>query len=180
MPKFNLRVKSNLKRATSKAEIKQDMSAVFSVIPWILPSTLLGLNGWAGLGVSFASTWGLGAVLNIPSMRRSAWSLAAAQVAYALGSGAIQDVTGRPVWRFSEPETALPPAPVTPSEQGPNVNGLMGAMQAGASMARLPDGQYAPSYDGVNGWEDNYQGVNGYETQYQNNDPTFGSASQPW
>lgn len=179
MAKLNLRVKSNLKRATSKAEIKQDMSAVLSVVPWILPSTLLGLNGWAGLGVSFASTWGLGAILNIPSMRRSAWSLAAAQIAYAMGSGAIQDVTGKPVWRFSEEPVALPPV-VDPTASGPGVNGLAAAMQAGATMARLPNGQYSPSYDGVNGYETAYSGVNGYETQYQQGDPSFGNAASPW
>lgn len=147
--RFSLAIRQNFKHSVSKNELTDDATALLAVIPWILPATFFGLNGWMGLLVSFASTWGLGAMFNIPGLRRGAWALAAVQIVYANFSQTITDVTGKPVWRFDTQGgvTTLPTADI--STQSPGVQGLAGAMQAGATLQRMPDGTYATAYPGI-------------------------------
>jgi len=142
--KFTLQINSNLKHSMSKQELTDDVSALLAAVTWVLPSTLLNLNGYAGLGVAFASTWGIGALFNIPGLRRAAWALGAVQLVYTAGREPIESALNTSLWRMDES------ASVTDAASGSSqTNGLMEAMQAGARMTQLPNGTYAPSYDGM-------------------------------
>ena len=147
--RFSLSVRQNFKHSVSKNELTDDATALLAVIPWILPATFFGLNGWMGLLVSFASTWGLGAAFNIPGLRRGAWALAAVQIVYANFSQQISDVVGKPVWRFDSNGGVVSLPTVDVNSQTPGVQGLASAMQAGASLQRMPDGTYGVAYPGV-------------------------------
>ena len=142
--KFTLQINSNLKHSMSKQELTDDLSAVLAAATWILPSTLLGLNSYAGLGVAFASTWGIGALFNIPGLRRAAWALGAVQLAYTAGREPIENALNTTLWRMDESSSVTSAAP---ADTG--AGGLAAAMQAGARMTELPNGTYAPSYDGM-------------------------------
>lgn len=177
--KFTLQINSNLKHSMSKQELTDDLSAVLAAATWILPSTILGLNSYAGLGVAFASTWGIGALFNIPGLRRAAWALGAVQLAYTAGRKPIEDLLDKPLWRMDESGTVTQAEPAeTPT------NGLAAAMQAGARMTQLPNGTYAPSYDGMmDRFSPAYAstGLEGYSSDYDspsavNNSPMFSSS----
>jgi hypothetical protein len=158
--KFTLQIKQNLKHSMTKQELTDDVSALLAAVTWVLPSTLLNLNGYAGLGVAFASTWGLGALFNIPGLRRAAWALGAVQLVYTAGREPIEKALDKPLWRMDE----------TGGET--TTNGLAAAIQAGARMTQLPNGTYAPSYDAMDGMMDRFsssyatdtlQGANGLQ-----------------
>jgi hypothetical protein len=141
--KFTLQINQNLKHSMSKQELTDDVSALLAAVTWILPSTLLNLNSYAGLGVAFASTWGIGALFNIPGLRRAAWALGAVQLAYTAGREPIEKALDKPLWRMDESNA-------DGSSGGEQTqSGLAAAMQAGARMTQLPNGTYAPSYDGM-------------------------------
>jgi len=148
---FSLRVKENLKHSMKPQELKDDASAALAVIPWLLIPTFFGITGWAGLGVAFASTWGLGAIFNVPGMRRGAVALGAVQLAYAYASGSVQDLLGKPLWRFDQGGGVDPATVLSIDPSTPGVQGLASAMQAGAQLTRLPDGTYGTAYPGVAG-----------------------------
>lgn len=160
--KFTLQIKQNLKHSMTKQELTDDVSALLAAVTWVLPSTLLNLNGYAGLGVAFASTWGLGALFNIPGLRRAAWALGAVQLVYTAGREPIETALEKPLWRMDETGGAT------------TANGLAAAIQAGARMTQLPNGTYAPSYD-ADGMMDRFssgytpdvlQGLKGYSDSY--------------
>jgi hypothetical protein len=177
--KFTLQINSNLKHSMSKQELTDDLSAVLAAATWVLPSTLLNLNGYAGLGVAFASTWGIGALFNIPGLRRAAWALGAVHLAYTAGRKPIEDLLGQPLWRMDETATVVEAAPASTT-----TGGLAAAMQAGARMTQLPNGTYAPSYDGMmDRFAPEYAstGLEGYSDGYDspnavNNAPMFSSS----
>jgi hypothetical protein len=163
----------------SKQELTDDVSALLAAATWVIPSTLLNLNGYAGLGVAFASTWGIGALFNIPGLRRAAWALGAVQLAYTAGREPIENLLGTSLWRMDESAT---PTAAIPADSA--TNGLAAAMQAGARMTQLPNGTYAPSYDGMmDRFVPDYAstGLEGYSSGYDspnaiNNSPMFSSS----
>lgn len=177
--KFTLQINSNLKHSMSKQELTDDVSALLAAVTWVLPSTLLNLNGYAGLGVAFASTWGIGALFNIPGLRRAAWALGAVQLAYTAGREPIENALGTSLWRMDESATTTAALPATAGTAG-----LAAAMQAGARMTQLPNGTYAPSYDGMmDRFSPEYasSGLEGYSSGYDspsavNNSPMFASS----
>jgi hypothetical protein len=177
--KFTLQINSNLKHSMSKQELTDDVSALLAAVTWIIPSTLLNLNGYAGLGVAFASTWGIGALFNIPGLRRAAWALGAVQLAYTAGREPMENLLGTSLWRMDESATPTATIPATTGTAG-----LAAAMQAGARMTQLPNGTYAPSYDGMmDRFSPDYAstGLEGYSTGYDspsavNNSPMFSSS----
>lgn len=165
--KFSLQIKQNLKTSVSKPELTDDLSALLAVVTWILPATFFGLNGYAGLATSFAATWGLGAMFNIPGMRRAAIALGGVQLTYALATPTIEKLLNKPIWRMDMGNSApvVQAAPTQPA----GTNGLASAIQAGARMTALPDGRYAPSYDGMMdrfGSEYQQRGLEGYSASY--------------
>lgn len=165
--KFSLQVKQNLKSSVSKPELTDDVSALLAVVTWILPATFFGLNGYAGLATSFGATWGLGALFNIPAMRRAAWALGGVQLAYTLATPTIESFVGKPIWRMDSGNSA-PVVAIAPG-QTPGTQGLANAIQAGARMTTLPNGTQAPSYDGMmdrfsSGYTE--RGLEGYSADY--------------
>lgn len=165
--KFSLQVKQNLKASVSKPELTDDLSALLAVVTWILPATILGFNSYAGLATSFAATWGLGALFNIPGMRRAAVALGGVQLTYALATPHIEKLLNKPIWRMDQGNSA--PVTAVAASQSTSLVGLASAIQAGARMTQLPDGRIAPSYEGMMdryGADYNQRGLEGYSADY--------------
>ena len=93
-----LSIKANFKKATKKDEVKSDAWSLLAAPLWILPSSLLKLSGWSGLGVSFLSTWLTGAIFDIQGLRRGAFALAATHVVYAKGTTFMANTLKIPMW----------------------------------------------------------------------------------
>lgn len=145
--RFSLKVGANFKHSLTKPELTDDVTAALSAVTWVLPATLLKLNGWLGFAVSFVTTWGIGAAFNIPGMRRGAFAIGATQLMYTHGSKFIEDTFSTPVWRFDDQ------GGLSGGVHGVRgLGSLAAAIQSGAQMAVLPDGTQAVAYPGVNGW----------------------------
>ena len=151
-----LNIKANIKKATNKTEVKQDMTGLIAIPLYLIPATILRLSGWTGLIASFAVTWFTGAMFDIPSVRRNAWGMAGLHLVYGQGSGMINNLFGAPPWQI----------------QGTGITGLRGLRGMGAyntpyNHMTLPDGSgnsleiMARPAEAIEG--NSYQGVSGYQ-----------------
>ena len=119
-----LNIKKSLADATKPAELKSDLTGMLgAAIAWILPASIAGLSGWAGLGVSFVTTWFAGVALNNKAMRSTAWGLLATQLVYTKGAGVLNSM-GIPIWRMQD--KALPTGTVNTNTIAASGNGVAG------------------------------------------------------
>jgi hypothetical protein len=153
----SLTVKANFLKSIQPKQLMEDVLwGAGAAIPYSLVPSLLAkatdskFDGWKGFFTAVISTWGVGAMFDIPQFRSGAWTLGMQHLIYAydlLGKANIE------IWRFddgtlgngrsaSAPGSGLPSG--TRPRQGVNDNAAM--MQPGAALMTFPDGSQIVGY----------------------------------
>lgn len=102
-----LNVGKNIKTSAKKTELIQDLWGVLAVATYLLPASLLKLNGYTGLLVSWLTTWLTGAIFNVPALRRASFAMAGVHLAYAKLTSNFNDM-GITLWRMGDDVPAIP------------------------------------------------------------------------
>lgn len=121
--RFNFNFKQNFKAGFQKASLIDDGLAVITPIVYTLLPTVLGLSGWAGLGVGFGVPYLLGKAFNVPSMCHGAIAIAGQHLLYVKGGQTINDLLGKPIWSFST-TTSNSLTPTIANDSGGVIRGL--------------------------------------------------------
>jgi len=103
------KISNNIKASSKPAELKDDMMGLLAILTWLLPSSLLKLDGYLGLFASAFTTWFVGAAFDIKSLRRAALPLAGVQLAYTKLQPTINSA-GITLWRMGGNEFEATPA----------------------------------------------------------------------
>lgn len=163
---FSLAFKSNLTNSVSPKTIGSDVvGGLIAAAAYVIPGTFLQpafqLSGWSTMAISFLCAWIPGAVFNIPSARGAAFALPFVHLMHAEFRNQIEEVTGKPLWRYTS-ATAATTTPTTTgaTQQDGLLRGLSSPVysepvQSGAQIMRIPDGtggsREVVSYGGTTG-----------------------------
>lgn len=128
----------NFKMASSKKEVMKDAWGLLAGLTWLIPASLLKLEGWGGFAVASIGTWLTGALFNIEAMRRSALAVGAVHLLYSKGTKTIKDNLNVDLWRMGTEFTDV--TPTTPPVTGLRglSNNMYPQVQAGSQVMQLP------------------------------------------
>ena len=134
----NMKIMANLKKSIQPKAVLKNAIGIGAAVPYIIVATVFGLSGWLGFGVSFATTWLIGALFDIEELKVGAFAIGGAHLAYTIFGEAIEKATGSPVWRMQTGVgvTGLYDSPIMP-------------LQSGSQVTTLPDGYQVQSYPGL-------------------------------